>query len=134
MALNFEPDWVTIISYLPLRRVARACAAACLVPPQQTQQVACWFSPKERFAPPKVEWPGGQAFPTPSPSSLSKNEHKKPRSPRPGLFNARYVGLINPHRVVVFGCGDGSLPSSCLSFFRRVEEALAPTIRGFFYN
>jgi hypothetical protein len=28
-------------------------------------------------------------LPHPTPSSLSKNEHKKPRSPRPGLFNVK---------------------------------------------
>ena len=49
----------------------------------------------------------------------------------PGLL---HVGLINPHQVVVRAVVMVSLPSSCLSFFRRVEEALASTVRGFFYK
>jgi hypothetical protein len=35
----------------------------------------------------------------------------------PFRAKCRFAGAsLNPHRVVVLGCGDGSLPSSCLSF------------------
>jgi hypothetical protein len=121
MALNFEPDWVTIISssrtstcsermryrlFNPApSKLNNSLAGSALGTIRARQKLICQVD----------------RLPRPTQSSLSKNEHKKPRSSRPGLLNVKSWG----HRPGFFYKRSMSRVTSRLRF---IEPQLASSV------
>src|SRR6476620_6718569 len=92
MALNFEPDWVTIISSSRTSMRSEGMRYRLSNPAPVNSTTRSPVQHKERFAAPKVDGRGGQASP-PHPKQPVQNEHKKPRPPRPWLLNVQSGGV-----------------------------------------